>query len=218
MFCQTGSAFGTIATRLANPHLTPTTMAIPDFDSLCDELSRLGADRDIHPAELHGLACGILAAGFQPSPDQWLREAASYSEEPLLHQAGSPLTELFTGSQAQLQEGDFGFQLCLPDDELYGLPERSESLARWCQGFLHGFAAIQDPLSSEDREVLGDLTEISRLEFDQEDMDEENRGDNEDEQEGYYTELNEFVRMAVLSLYMDHHRQDDTEGNTHARH
>lgn len=189
-------------------------MPIPDFDSLCDELTRLGSDQDVHPAELHGLACGILAAGFQPSPLQWLQEAANYAEEPQLNTASSPLMALYSTSQTQLLEGDFEFQLCLPDDELYGLPERSESLARWCQGFLHGFAAIQSPLSQEDQEVLGDLTEISRLEFSQEDATE-----NEDEHEGYYAELTEFVRMAVISLYMDHNRREESdEGKSHAHH
>lgn len=190
-------------------------MPIPDFDSLCDELTRLGTGSNAHPAELHGLACGILAAGFQPNPVQWLQEAANYAEEPRLNAAASsPLTELFSASQAQLLEGDFEFQLCLPDDEFYGLPERSESLARWCQGFLHGFAAIQSPLSADDREVLADLTEISRLEFSQ-----ENAEENEDEHEGYYVELTEFVRMAVISLYMDHNRpEENTEGKNHARH
>jgi len=189
-------------------------MPIPDFDNLCDELTRLGVDDGAHPAELHGLACGILAAGFQPSPLQWLKEAAGYTEQPRLDTESASLMALFSNSQAQLREGDFEFQLCLPDDELYGLPERSESLARWCQGFLHGFAAIQSPLSEENREVLGDLTEISRLEFSQQDADE-----NEDEHEGYYAELTEFVRMAVISLYMDHHRpQEDVEGKLHAHH
>ena len=189
-------------------------MPIPDFDSLCDELIRLGADHGTHPAELHGLACGVLAAGFQPKPLQWLQQAASYAEEPRLKTASTPLIELFSTSQTQLLEGDFEFQLCLPDDELYGLPERSESLARWCQGFLHGFAAIQSPLSEEDREVLGDLTEISRLGFNQEDAD-----NDEDEHEGYYAELTEFVRMAVISLYMDHNRsQEKAEGKNHAHH
>lgn len=189
-------------------------MPCPDFDNLCDELTRLGTDSDAHPAELHGLACGILAAGFKPSPAQWLEQAASYSEEPRLNTAGTSLIELFSASQTQLHEGDFEFQLCLPDDELYGLPERSESLARWCQGFLHGFAAIQSPLSEDDREVLGDLAEISRLAFGPEDAD-----TNEDEHEGYYAELTEFVRMAVISLYMDHNRhQENAEGKNHAHH
>jgi uncharacterized protein YgfB (UPF0149 family) len=189
-------------------------MPHPDFDNLCDELIRLGAGNGAHPAELHGLACGILAAGFQPTPAQWLQEAANYANEPGLDAHSPPLIELFCHSQTQLVEGNFEFQLCLPDDELYGLPERSESLARWCQGFLHGFAAIQSPLSTEDEEMLRDITEISRLAFGEEDVEE-----NEDEHEGYYAELTEFVRMVVISLYMDHHcHKEQTEGKNHGHH
>lgn len=190
-------------------------MPIPDFDALCDEFTQLGVTDNVHPAELHGLACGILAAGFQPNATQWLSEAASYTDHPQFDIAAhTQLIELFSSSQLQLQEGDFEFQLCLPDDELYGLLERSESLALWCQGFLHGFASIQSPLSADDQELLQDFSEISRLEFNPEET-----GESENEHEGYYAELAEFVRMATISLYMDHnaasHKKEETN---HVRH
>src|SRR5690606_18499092 len=105
-------------------------MPMPDFDIVCDALTQLGVDYNAHPAELHGLACCILAAGFEPDAEQWLQQAAHYVEEPRLSaNPSTPLIELFRASQVQLEEGDFQFQLCLPDDELYGLSERSESLA-----------------------------------------------------------------------------------------
>lgn len=192
-------------------------MPAPDFDSLCDELTRLGADKDTHPAELHGLACGFLAAGFQPSADHWLQEAADYAHQPAIATTPAteqgPLVEIYTLSQAQLGAGDFEFQLCLPDDEIYGLAERSESLARWCQGFLHGFAAVQSPLTDEDQELLRDLTEISRLAISTDDLEE-----GEDEAEGYYAELTEFVRMAAIGLFMDHSRPNNREGDAHVHH
>lgn len=179
-------------------------MAAPDFDHLCDVLSRHRA-LDTHPAELHGLACGFLAAGFPLSPVQWLEQVEEYVNEPGLlidEEATGLLAHLMEESRRQLEEGDFEFQPCLPDDDLHDMAVRSESLARWCQGFLHGFAPVQAGLNDGARELLGDLAEISRLEM--ESGDESNPVSTVDENEGYYTELVEFVRMAVISLFMDY--------------
>jgi len=201
------SGFGTITPLpLIRPPLPTLPMSTPDFDSLCAALQGIG--RHVHPAELHGLACGILASGFDPSPDQWLQEAATYTEEAQLAFASpSPVMDIYSLSRQQLQEGDFAFALCLPDDDTCGLAERSESLARWCQGFLHGFAAIQSPLSEENRELLQDLTEISRL-----GMDAGEENEDSEENERYYAELTEFVRMAAISLFMDHHASHEPTG------
>ena len=115
-----------------------------------------------------------------------------------------------TESAEQLETGDFDLELCLPDDELYGLAERTDSLAHWCQGFLHGFAAVQAELSEENQELLKDLTEISKLE-----MSEDELGADEEENEGYYMELSEFVRMAAVSLFLDCSKAaDKDQGNT----
>lgn len=189
-------------------------MTTPDFDDIADAFAGAGNSPDAHPAELHGLACGFLAAGFQPAPEQWREQVADYLDLPAEGLLGSDaLSSLLSGSYDSLVSGDFEFQLCLPDDDLYGLGERSESLARWCQGFLHGFGTVQVPLGDETRELLADLAEISRLEMTGEDDD----TGSVDENEGYYAELTEFVRMAVIGLFMDYSRSLDAGGN-HVQH
>ena len=187
-------------------------MPIPDFDDIANHLPR---DGHAQPAELHRLACGILAAGFEPLQSQWLEQVSAYldlpPDEPLTDNIGEQLlAELLQGSLAALKSGDFEFRLCLPDDDVYDLALRADSLARWCQGFLHGFAAIQVELSAENRELVSDLAEISRLESDSRTED--------NEQEGYYADLTEFVRMAAISLFMDTRTHAAKPGHDHARH
>ncbi len=184
-----------------------TPVATPDFDSLCDIFS----DNPVigqNPAELHGLGCGILAAGFNPGPEHWLDQVMEYwGLDAIEEHQRSPLYELLESSQHLLSKDAFEFQLCLPDDEVYGLAERLDSLSSWCVGFLHGFAALQADLSEEAEELVTDMTEISRLEIDCEE---------DDESEGYYIELVEFVRMAAVSLFMEYAPKQ--EESQHVRH
>jgi len=188
-------------------------MPTPDFDELADILPCGG---EAHPSALHGLACGILAAGFSPEPAQWLGQIAGYLDwpenaMPIDSTGERALADVLDQSLEALESGDFSFQPCLPDDDVYSIVERSESLARWCEGFLHGFAAVQLPLGEDSRELLGDLTEIARLEID----DDVSLGD---ETESDYAELCEFVRMAVISLFLDTRLAATAAGNHHVQH
>ena len=177
-----------------------------DFDQFCQTLA-IDKTLSVHPAEIHGLGCGIFAAGFRPGSEALFQQISAYIGDEM------PINELiadfFQRSLQRLESDEFEFQLCLPDDDIYTLPERAESLSAWCLGFLHGFAAVQNPLSTEARELLQDLTEISKL--DAASLDNEGLSDAEnDENEGHYTELTEFVRLAVVSLFMDNNKSGDS--------
>lgn len=190
-----------------------------DFDTFCQILA-LDKNLSVHPAEIHGLGCGILAAGFRPEGGALFQQISDYIGDEILD--NTLITEFFQNSLRGLESEDFAFQLCLPDDDSYAMPERAEGLSAWCLGFLHGFAAIQNPLSTEAAELLEDLTEISRL--DAASLDTEGLDDAElDENESHYTELTEFVRLAVVSLFMDNNKSDGADdnesgGETYVRH
>jgi len=176
-----------------------------DFDKFCEVLA-IDKALSVHPAEIHGLGCGILAAGFRPETAVLFQQISAYIGNDMV--SNDLVIGVFQDNLKTLESDDFEFQLCLPDDEIYGLPERAESLSAWCLGFLHGFAAVQNPLSSEARELLRDLTEISQL--DATSLDNEGlNSEEEDENESHYTELTEFVRLAVVSLFMDNNKKDD---------
>lgn len=184
-----------------------------DFDKFCQILA-IDKNLAVHPAEIHGLGCGILASGFRPETITLFQQISAYIGDEL--NCNELILEFFHNSLKALESDDFEFQLCLPDDEIYALPERAESLSAWCLGFLHGFAAVQNPLSTEARELLRDLTEISQLDATSLDNEGLSRAE-EDENEGHYAELTEFVRLAVVSLFMDNNKPDELAGSHASR-
>lgn len=145
------------------------------------------------PAELHGALCGWLAGGGVDARD-WVARVLVDAElpTPALDDA---LDRLRTASVVQLGDTDFGFELLLPAvaDQV---AERAAALFDWCRAFLGGFGlAVGDkPLSDEGEEALGDIGNLAAARID----DVEPESDEEP-----LTEIEEYVRMAVLLLHAD---------------
>ena len=159
-----------------------------------DEASRalqLGAS----VAELHGGLCGWLAGGGEATaawPARVLADPALPAPAP-----GSALDGLRRATVAQLGDGEFSFELLLGDDDL-PLRQRAQALFDWCRSFLGGFglaAGAQPPLSEEGAEALQDLARLAGASVQEIDED--------DEDESALSELEEFVRVAVLLLHGD---------------
>lgn len=144
------------------------------------------------PAELHGGLCGWLAAGGSDARS-W---PALVLADPMLAAPveGDVLDRLRSASLAQLGDTDFGFELLLPDPE--DVAERAGAMFAWCRAFLGGFGlAVGDKkLSEEGEEALGDLANLAAARVDDVDPD----GDEES-----LTEIEEYLRMAVLLLHAD---------------
>ncbi len=146
--------------------------------------------------ELHGALCGWLAGGGEDSP-AWVGKVMADAAVPPAP-AGGALEQLRQATVAQIDDGEFSFQLLLGEDEL-PLRERAQALFDWCRSFLGGFglaAGAQPPLSEEGNEALNDLGRLaaaSVLEIDED----------EEEDESALSELEEFVRVAVLLLHGD---------------
>ena len=144
------------------------------------------------PAELHGALCGWLAAGGADQPG-WI---ATVMADPGLPTPapGDALDQLRTTSAKQLGDADFGFELLLPDDD--DVQVRAGGLFAWCRAFLGGFGlAVGDKALSEDgQEALGDLANLAAARI--EDVDPE-------QDEESLTEIEEYLRMAVLLLHAD---------------
>jgi len=90
---------------------------------------------------------------------------------------------------------NYGFQPLLPDDDV-PLEERLFGLANWCTGFLNGIGCALDASAAKvllkDDETLADFTEITNIDF--------NASDTNDN-ESLYIELVEYVRLAVLNMH-----------------
>ncbi|MDR2872234.1 MAG: UPF0149 family protein [Xanthomonadaceae bacterium] len=145
-------------------------------------------------SELHGALCGWLAGGGNDAPD-WLNRVLVDPDLPV-PAPDSALDRLRKNSAAQLFDGSFSFALLLPDRET-PLDERAQALFDWCTGFLGGFglaAGAEPPLSEEGREALQDLAQLASASVE---------GVGGDEDEVSLSELEEFVRVAVLLLHGD---------------
>ncbi len=144
------------------------------------------------PAELHGALCGWLAGGGSDSRS-WLALVLADPDVPTPAE-GDALDRLRVVSVAQLSDADFGFELLLPDED--DVAERAGAMFAWCRAFLGGFGLSvgEKKLSEEDEEALGDIANLAAARVD--DVDPE--GDEES-----LTEIEEYLRMAVLLLHAD---------------
>lgn len=161
----------------------------PDFERLECALDHH------HPAEMHGLLCGMLCVDGGLSNDLWLSRLQQElpDDEPLSPPAQRLLREIYKVTFSQLQDDCLSFTLLLPaDDDPLSL--RAESMSRWCQGYLAGLALggldRNRTLSADVQEFLRDVADISRLGFSAE--------DDTEESEVAYAEIIEYLRMGVL--------------------
>ncbi len=168
-------------------------------------LYREGAE--CSPAGLHGLLCGLLTGAEAPSVSAWLDLAAGFMNCPSEPQgsAKDALAAMYELSLRNLQDDQLSWQLLLPDDAL-PLAERTRALSHWCSGYLQGYdrsntdaetlPSAESAHHSEVSEVLADLSEIALLE----DAPEESNTN-----EAYFAELSEYVRVAVINLFLQAH-------------
>lgn len=162
-----------------------------DYQTLRFALSDAGAVED--PSEVHGTLCGVLCVD-ESAPAESLVEAES---APGMRQTLGTLRE--TTLEGLFDPG-MGFEPLLPDDSRATLSGRVEALARWCAGFVYGIASRGEfdygALSDEVREVVRDLTELSKAGLTEEDAGEE-------QGESDYAELVEYVRVGVQLVFLE---------------
>jgi uncharacterized protein YgfB (UPF0149 family) len=167
---------------------------LPAYDEVADASRALALGATV--PELHGSLCGWLAGGGEDTV-AWPARVLADANVPA-PASGSALDRLRQVSVAQLGDGEFTFELLLGED---GMPlrQRAQALFDWCRSFLGGFglaAGAQPPLSEEGAEALQDLARLAGASV--QDIDEDEEGD-----EDALSELEEFVRVAVLLLHGD---------------
>lgn len=170
----------------------------PLYDDWADFLLHIQAI--VTPAELHGMLCGRLSGGQRLSEADWVSAAVQFMDlidTALDDDNRQRLVLLYEETLANLSDMNRPLDLLLPADEL-SLRQRIDALAGWCEGFLHGLGASGlsggSELPPEVAEALRDFAQIAQA-----NMDEDEAEDNEQ----YYAELVEYVRVAVLTLFVE---------------
>ena len=109
------------------------------------------------------------------------------------------LDQLLASTWQQLAERQSDFQLLLPDDD-DDAARRTQAMADWCEGFLHGIVADKSSDAARERlaqeplaDLIKDMLEITRAAV----------GDEDDEEgdELAYAELVEYIRVAAQLAY-----------------
>ena len=151
------------------------------------------------PSAFLGFLCGRLTCGavgiddlIETSSD-WLTLSEEQSEA-----AQPSLRDFFESSLSNLEDVSFLFQPLLPEDEL-PLGERLSAVGEWASNYISGLAEGMESnfeVSGEGKEALDDLAAIGQVSLDFE---------TEDEGERDYTELVEYIRIAVQVIFTDLH-------------
>ena len=139
-------------------------------------------------AEVHGMLCGLLCVDETLSMEQWLEQIDQADAQQALRNS---LIRLFDATVAELNDEELGFTLLLPSDHTR-LWVRTESLARWCQGFLSGLGlgGLSGRQTPDVQEFILDLSRIAQVKFD----------DASEENESAYAEIVEYIRVGVMLL------------------
>ncbi len=169
--------------------------AINSWEHWSDFLFRLGAINT--PAEFQGFTAGLLAGGGALDADKWLKLAEEFMDlpEPVAElEPKAALNAYFLLAERALADKDYGYRLLLPDDAL-PIAKRAEALGAWSESFLVGFGMTcvdAEQLDEDGKDMLENLAQIAQIDSELDDA---------EENEGLYTELCEFIRVAAMYLY-----------------
>ena len=168
----------------------------PDSDELVELLVTMDIAMD--PAELQGVIVGRICGATKASQeDHLLSFSAAFAEDanpiplkPIWEGAILALTDALTDKE------HLDLPMLFPEKTL-PLPERLESLAQWCRGFLFGLGIAEisekEMAIPELREVVEDVQSIS-------DVGTEDEEDLEGQDEAIM-ELIDYLRMVPLMVY-----------------
>ena len=151
------------------------------------------------PSEAHGILCGLICGGDADAESTWLRQLGSESDasDPPTEEGREALSALARLTREELEASDFALTLFLPDDTR-PLAERAMALYDWVRGFLYAWGTLDHTgaeSSPEIREILRDFTDVTRMDLDGLDDDEQN--------EEALTEVSEFIRVAAMTIYQE---------------
>ena len=171
--------------------LTPKMPVYERFSQLLTSM-----ELAVGASEIHGVISGLLCAGHSDAHAAWfegLFENRS-SDDLLVRETRQSLGRLYQATSNQFKGEGLGFNPFLPDDQT-PLSFRSRCLSEWCQGYLYGLGLAgisEQQLQGDAKEAVADIAEISRLDHE--------AVESEEESEEAFVELVEFLKVASLLI------------------
>lgn len=145
------------------------------------------------------MLCGLLCCGLDDAFDLWVAELLQDMDQQdlLVQECHTVLHQLHDDTRCLIAGAELGLKPLLPDDDK-PLPQRAKAVCDWSSGFLYGVGlagvAVDRQLSGEAREALSDLSEVTRMEW-------QDLGGESDEQA--LTEVSEFLWVAAMLVHTD---------------
>ncbi len=174
-------------------------ITFPTYDILSGELK--SASLGVNPAELHGLLTGMLAGGLSLKDDSWQPLIFDYTNDGM----GWPVKalelakQLLVATNAELTDTSMELSLVLPiGDGAEALFDFADGVADWVNHFISGLGlagAAINKASSDAKEALEDLEEITKLGIDED--------DDLEEQAQLLEQVLEHVKACVLLLHAE---------------
>ncbi len=162
-----------------------------------DALRRAGSSWDA--AQTHGLASGRLAVEGRQASAGWLAQVLEGTDErnASRKECENLLVSLFDDTHRRFTERQSGFTPLLPDDD-DSTAARTEALAHWCEGYLHGLTTSKHDDEMKSRlageplaDIIKDMLQITRAAA----------GEDEEDDEEALTEIVEYLRVATQLVY-----------------
>lgn len=156
----------------------------------------------ITASESHGLLCGLICNTLEKDPvDKRFWEishlTSKHVDEKKLPEYKRTFSQMLKISRSQLKEMDFNFELMLTEEQDVSLVDRVNELSHWCAGFVAGLgqpmieAEKNKKHSPEFSEAIEKLIETAQLSYSA-------AKESTEEDERYFMDVVEFVRVAVL--------------------
>ncbi|MGO2342833.1 YecA/YgfB family protein [Vibrio litoralis] len=167
-----------------------------DYNQALTELT--SASLSVTPAELQGLIVGMLSGGIPTDNDNWKTILFDYTNDGMgWPVSAATLAETICAfSIKELSGTSMELTMLLPsDDELLNY---ADAVSEWVNHFISGLGLAGSSLaklSSETKEALADLEEISKLGIDED--------DDFSEQAILLEQVIEHVKVCVLTIHAD---------------
>lgn len=152
----------------------------------------------VSPSEVHGTIAGLLACGLNIEESDYLAMLSDVFNDGLSfnNESKALFASMYSHVVSSFNSKEHQFELFLPNED-ETLLDKANALVSWVAGFLLGFGLKQKDygaMSADVKEVINDFSEITKLDTD--------FGEEEEDQQAFH-EIVEYVRVSALLCFAE---------------